>query len=433
MRTASRLFSPTAEAGRVPMQGHGLVLVPVASSLHDPRSTARVLSTYRKWLDGACDCEVPCVSSEEQIEGSDLGDSSGLLALVLTGGTERILGALAGLGRPLLVLAHESMNSLPAALEAMSSIGGHGTRLLLGRGMKQLAEARAFVGAARTLARISRHRIGLIGGPSSWLTYSLPETEALDSRLGVKVVEISMEEFGRTYSSLSKTASVRANQGGRRGAVAKGVPRSDLAKSEVVYRALRALLDDQGLSSVSPRCFDFIKNHGATGCLALSRLNDEGVVAGCEGDVPSTVAMITLAEVAGQPAFMGNPSFIAGHRLVLAHCTVATRLAERVRYRTHFESGVGVALAGEFKRKSRVTVARFAKGYSLLRAGVGTVVKGAPWSEDLCRSQVEIRMDGDADVLWKRPIGNHMVLTYGDHVDALKRLASMAGIEFEQV
>ncbi len=416
----------------MPRQGHGVVLVPIASSLHDPASTARALTTYRKWLGGAYDREISCVSSSEQVEDSDLRNSSGLLALVLTGGTERILGALSELGRPLLVLAHESMNSLPAALEAMSSISSHGNRLLLGRGKKQLAEVRAFVTAAGTLARISRHRIGLIGGPSSWLTYSLPEPEALERRLGVKVVDIPMDEFGKAYSSVSKAPPVRATQG--RGRVAAlEVPRPDFAKSEAIYGALRSLAEDNNLSAVSPRCFDFIKDHGATGCLALSRLNDEGVVAGCEGDIPSTVAMITLAEVSGLPAFMGNPSFISGHRLVLAHCTMATKLADRVHYRTHFESGIGVALAGEFRRRSRVTVARFAKGYGLLRAGAGTIARGAPWSEDLCRSQVEIRMDGDADVLWERPIGNHLVMTYGDHVEPLRRLASLAGMEFEEV
>ncbi len=165
----------------------------------------------------------------------------------------------------------------------------------------------------------------------------------------------------------------------------------------------------------------------------MSRLNDEGTVAGCEGDIPSTVAMIMLGEVSGSPAFMGNPSFIDGHRLILTHCTIATKLTKEVRYRSHFESGVGLALAGELRRGARVTVVRFAKGYSLLRAGGGTIVKNKPWSRELCRTQAEIRMDGSADVFWKRPIGNHLVMTYGNHVEILRRLASLAGIEFEEV
>lgn len=51
----------------------------------------------------------------------------------------------------------------------------------------------------------------------------------------------------------------------------------------------------------------------------------------------------------------------------------------------------------------------------------------------MCRIQVEIRMDGNADVFWRKPIGNHLVMTYGDHVGSLRQLASIAGIEFEEV
>jgi L-fucose isomerase-like protein len=162
-------------------------------------------------------------------------------------------------------------------------------------------------------------------------------------------------------------------------------------------------------------------------------LNDEGMVAGCEGDIPSTVGMITLAEISGNPAFMGNPSFIDGHRLVLAHCTVATKLVKAVHYRSHFESGIGVALAGQFRKGTRVTVARYGKGYDVLRAGGGTIVRGKPWSTDLCRTQVEIRMDGNADMFWKQPMGNHLVMTYGNHVDSLRNLASITDTKFEEV
>lgn len=118
----------------MPAQDRGITLVPIASSLHDPASTARVLGFYRKWLKGSYNTEFSYATSPEDIGRAELRDSTGLLTLVLTGGTEQILGAIARLGRPLLVLAHESMNSLPAALEAMSTFSGPGARLTLGTG-----------------------------------------------------------------------------------------------------------------------------------------------------------------------------------------------------------------------------------------------------------------------------------------------------------
>jgi L-fucose isomerase-like protein len=90
-------------------------------------------------------------------------------------------------------------------------------------------------------------------------------------------------------------------------------------------------------------------------------------------------------------------------------------------------------LAGQFRKGTRVTVARYGKGYDVLRAGGGRIVRSKPWSGDLCRTQVEIRMDGNADVFWKQPMGNHLVMTYGNHVDSLRNLASITRTKFEEV
>lgn len=412
----------------------GISLVSLASALNDPSSVERVVSSYRRWLSGTFDEEFHYATTPEEVERIGLSSSAGVLAIVVSGGTEQLIHAVAAQKRPVLVLTHESMNSFPASLEALSSTSGSNVRMLLGKGNKQLAETKRFTSAARALARIGHHRIGLVGGPSPWLTYSLPDGDVLANRLGIGLVEISMEEFKEAYSSISESAITTLKGKKSTAAVlAREAPASDLGKSVGIYTALRKLVEKYNLTSITPRCFDFIKDLGATGCLALSRLNDEGFVAGCEGDVPSTVGMITLAEISGNPTFMGNPSFIDGHRLVLAHCTVASKLTKELHYRTHFESGIGVALAGQFKRGARVSVARYAKGYGLLRAGVGTIARGEPWSKDLCRTQVEIRMDGNADVFWERPIGNHLVMTYGDHVGSLKDLASITGIRFEEV
>ena len=427
LRTVPSILSGRAAKRDMPSKDLGISLVPIASSLHNPASTEGVLSSYRKWLRNVGVTESPLATSPEDVSRGGLDRATGVVALVLTGGTEQTVGAVAKLGKPLLVLAHDSMNSLPAALEAASSISGRGTRLVFGKGRRQLAAVRGFVHALEVLTRIRSHRIGLVGGPSSWLTYSLPDVEGLANRLGIRVVDIPMQEFKDVHSTVSgQVAPVVQGGSGQ-------VTASDLEKSEAIYLSLKALSERHGLSSVSPRCFDFIKDFGATGCLALSKLNDEGVVAGCEGDIPSTVGMITLSELSGRPAFMGNPSFIEGHRLVLAHCTIARKLTRKARYRSHFESGIGVGIAGELRKGARVTVARYGKGYGLLRAGAGTIVRGTPWSGYLCRTQVDIRMDGNAEVFLQRPIGNHLVMAYGDHVGPLRQLASVAGLEFEEV
>jgi len=105
----------------------------------------------------------------------------------------------------------------------------------------------------------------------------------------------------------------------------------------------------------------------------------------------------------------------------------------KYHYRSHFESGLGIAISGALKRGERVTVARFSKTLDRLRAGEGLVVKGDAWSEKLCRTQAEIKMDGDAEIIKNRSLGNHYVMTYGEHLGTLRNLTSFAGIEFEEI
>ena len=375
------------------------------------------------------------VSEAGALYSLDLRRAAGILALVVSGGTERLIQAAASFGRPLMILTHESMNSLPASLEALASLDqSHGTAMAFGQNSAELAKVKRFVAAAKALDRMRNHRIGLVGGPSSWLTYSLPDEKSLEGRFGIKILTIPMQEFDGAYESARKPLVARLAKEARSKALSVAeITDEDLSRSARILVALEELVKRHKLTSVSVRCFDFIGKYGATGCYAVSFLNDRGVVAGCEGDIPATVAMITLSEVTGSPTFLANPTYIRGHRLALAHCTIAPKLTAGYRYRTHFESGLGVAISGALKVRERVTVARYDREYNVLRAGEGRTIKGDTWSEELCRTQVEIEMDGDAEIIKENPMGNHIVMTYGNHVSSLHELASLAGVRFEKI
>lgn len=71
----------------------------------------------------------------------------------------------------------------------------------------------------------------------------------------------------------------------------------ELTKAFKFYLALKDIVKERKLNYVSVRCFDIIAPLKTTGCIALSRLNDEGIIAGCEGDLPSTLSMAVLYKV----------------------------------------------------------------------------------------------------------------------------------------
>ena len=412
-----------------------IVLVPLASELHEPKSVKDAVSAYRRWLKGCFDYEMQPASRLSIEESRRIKSAAGILALVITGGSERVIQSVVQSGPPTIILTHESMNSLPAAIEGLSSIEAENQpQLIASRTRAELQKVRQFANAARAFARIRNHRVGLVGGPSPWLTYSLPDGSELSRFLGIKLIDIPMDEFRQAYEAASESVVAKLTAGARsKHALPSEVTAEDFRRSCRIYAAIRTLAEKHDLTAVSLKCFDFLADYKASGCYAVAKLNDEDLVAGCEGDIPATTAMIVLSEVSAYPAFMANPCFVKGHNLVLAHCTIAPRLTTKYEYRTHFESGLGVALAGTLRKGKRVTVARFIRMIDVLRAGEGVVVRGEARSEKLCRTQAEIRMDGDAELIKDHPLGNHYALTYGEHVSTLRSLASFAGMKFEEI
>ncbi len=184
-----------------------------------------------------------------------------------------------------------------------------------------------------------------------------------------------------------------------------------------VHRALERLVKDEGLDALTIACFGLLP-HRMTACWALACLCDAGVPAGCEGDLPALLALMVAQELTGGPGFLANPADVDFKRdtVTLAHCTVPLRLTRSHRLRTHFESGLGLAVAGVVK-PGPYTLARF--GGKRLDLGFfveGTVLAEDVGREDLCRTQVRFKIPrGALERLLADPLGNHHVLVPGQH------------------
>jgi len=166
----------------------------------------------------------------------------------------------------------------------------------------------------------------------------------------------------------------------------------DLADVARVTSAMEALVAKYDLDAVSLRCFDLLVSRETTGCLALSALTDAGVMAGCEGDLVSTVGMLWANLLTGELPWMANPAEldVAANTLKLAHCTIARGMLERYRLRSHFESGMGVGIQGDLPL-GPVTLIRIGGAeMEALWVAEGAVV-GRGDAENLCRTQVDRR------------------------------------------
>lgn len=77
-------------------------------------------------------------------------------------------------------------------------------------------------------------------------------------------------------------------------------------------------------------------------------LNDEGIIAGCEGDLQSVFTLLVAKALTGKVGFMANPSMInaRNNEIILAHCTIGMKQTERYIIRNHFETESGIGIQG---------------------------------------------------------------------------------------
>ncbi len=407
------------------------LLVPVVSKLHDRVAVGEVLLKYHRLLNSVVTDMVGKVDDISKIRELPQ-DVDAYVVAVLTGGTEHLITELSRRSAPMAIVAHGTLNSLAAAVEAFPLLKREGRPVKLFMLKDNVSKkVEVFLKAALAYRVLKGSKIVLVGEPSPWLVYSSRQLSALRELLGLEFIKLSTDEL---ISKLQEVGDAEVSELSRffMHAELVGVSEDDLRRALKVYVILKSLLSQHGSKVLTVRCFDLIRA-GTTACLALSLLNNEGYVAGCEGDVPALVTMAALNSISGSPAFMGNVSWVDGSRVLIAHCTVPTKLVGRFKLKTHFESGVGVSIEGWPRRGEEVTLARLDALNKVLRAGRAVVINEGPISSYACRTQFLIGFKGSAELIVNEPIGNHYVLTPGNWVKHLKYLAELLKFKFQEL
>ena len=264
------------------------------------------------------------------------------ILFIATGGVERlVIQHFESLPRPAIILADGMQNSLAAALEVSSWLRGRGMKSEILHGELPEIIKRIFVLHSNFMAQRSLFgmRIGVIGTPSSWLIASNVDYLLAKRRWGVEYTDVSLDRIYEYYNQITddEVGEACAHLAGKALACREASP-EDMIKAMRLYRAIRRIVDEDRLSALTLSCFRLIEQTGTTGCLALSLLNDEGIIAGCEGDLQSVFTMLAAKVLTGKPAFMANPSMINArtNELILAHCTIGIAQTEQFIIRNHF-------------------------------------------------------------------------------------------------
>jgi L-fucose isomerase-like protein len=159
--------------------------------------------------------------------------------------------------------------------------------------------------------------------------------------------------------------------------------------------------------------------------MPLARLNAEGYVAGCEGDVPAMLSMMIVRSLAGVSGFQANPAHINPEtgEMLFAHCTIPLNMVERYELDTHFESGIGTGIRG-FMKPGPVTIFKVSGDLSRRFIAEGELIENQS-KPDLCRTQLVIRLNDPAQASYflTNPIGNHHIILPGHHQALLEEIS----------
>lgn len=344
--------------------------------------------------------------------------------MTATGGVENLFKRILDvLPSGIRLIADGRNNSLAAALEILSFLtsSGYKGQIVHGSNVEIVAAVKG-----RELL-LNGTRIGCFGQPSDWLIDSNVDRETVRDHYGVSFIDIDLlrlEDAIRLVTEEQAAPIVEACMSTSKAIVEPS--NHDLMMAAKTYIAIRKICQEERLTAMTIRCFDVIKNCGTTSCLALALLNDNGIVAGCEGDLQTLLTMILVQKLCGEVAFMANPSILSDESSLLAHCTLPLSMCDEVVLRSHFESLSGVAIQGVLPL-SDYTVLKWG-GRQLEKFHVAEA-KALPnvCSNHFCRTQILL----DANLkpyLLNRTIGNHQVVIKGRHAAEIRRFMDRNGV-----
>lgn len=349
-----------------------------------------------------------------------------------SGGTEeRFRDLFSQWHRPIVLLNDGISNSLAASLEIASWLKRSKVDFNVIHDTPEgiVEEISILTKIVKARKNLQGQNIGVIGEPSDWLIASSVDVDLARNKWGVNFVSLELQEVLDIYDKIFrdeqkvKEIGKLAIQFRHDATCQVEGDLHEVEKAVCLYLALREICLTHHLQAMTLRCFGLIDHCKTTGCLALSWLNRDGLLAGCEGDMQAILTLVVAKAVTGKTGFMANPSIISRgtNQIILSHCMVDPLLTDSYMIRSHYETQSGIALQGMLPIG---TVTIFKMGgkqldeHFLSRAKLDVNTHYGHF----CRTQAQFTLEQSVNYFFEAPIGNHHIILWGDYVDILERL-----------
>ena len=258
----------------------------------------------------------------------------------------------------------------------------------------------------------------------------------IQDKFGTQVKQIGREPVLAAYESVPEADAQAETNRLIWGAQRIVEPsREEIYKSCRLALAFQKVLDDEKATAITVDCYGTMYHQlPAFPCVGEVRLNGLGLAGICESDLRTAITFMMLQALTGRPGFVSDPTMdLSQHGIILAHCLGTPKMAgpdgpaAPYRLRSIMERQEGAVPQVFMRVGQRVTQAEFI-GNDMMQYFTGTIVD-APDTDRGCRTKITIKVDGDADALWRNwSNGLHRVTCYGDVTEDLRRFCKFKGI-----
>ena len=257
--------------------------------------------------------------------------------------------------------------------------------------------------------------------------------------MSIPVIQIPFAEVNEAWSAADKgEARAIADRWIKTAALVEGVSRAEIENSAAMYLAEKAVMKKHGANAITINCLGgFYGGHiHAYPCLGFYELLNEGLVGGCECDVPSAAAMVAIGALTqGRPGYISDPVIdTAGRRIIYAHCVASNKVfgpkgpANPFQILTHSEDRQGASVRSIMPAGYMTTSVEISDSRKEILFHRAKAVGNDP-DDRACRTKLVAEPVGDIEKLftmWDK-WGWHRVTFYGDLKEPVRGLADAMG------
>lgn len=261
--------------------------------------------------------------------------------------------------------------------------------------------------------------------------------EAVRDILGVEVIKVPSERLNRYWRESSLEEAEKLANKWICGALRVLEPtRDEIVKSARMYLAMKRLLREENASAITVDCLTLMYSGKleAYPCLGFFQLNNEGSVGACEADINSTLAMLIIRYLTGEPGFISDPVFdLSKGWIVYSHCVASNMVygpdgpSNPYIIRSHAEDGKGASIQSLMPLEERVTTIQINPLERAMTIHTGKAVANVD-EEKACRTKLAVEAKASR-ILENWRWGWHRVTFYGDWAEELENLAKLMGFK----